>query len=43
LQREETLHNIITSRRQEKIEREEVNSENMDSFNRIVETLEQTH
>jgi hypothetical protein len=38
---EDTLHNIITFIRQEKIEREKVNSENVDIFNRIMERLEQ--
>jgi hypothetical protein len=38
---DDTLYNIITLRGQEKIEREEVNSENVDRFNRIMERLEQ--
>jgi len=42
LQRVEgTLHNIITFKMQEKIEREKVNSENMNMFSRIIEKLEQ--
>jgi hypothetical protein len=35
-----TLHNIITLKKQEKIERQKVNSENVDRFNRIMEILE---
>jgi len=38
---EDTLHNIITFRRKEKIETEKINSENMDRFNRIMGRLEQ--